>query len=743
MAIQDNGTRNQYTATASQTVFPYTFEVFDKDDLAVEQNGTLLTEGTHYTVSGVGVDAGGNMTLVTGATSGDVMTIYRDMDLNRLTDYQQNGDFLADEVNDDLDRVWAALQQNLNTSTVAIRAAINDSVLNSTNTEIASVPTRAGKALGFDSSGLISYLSGSLPVGTFREYSTIAGAQSDSAIQINDVLLIKDRDSSFWDVTAATTNNNQDIVDGTASITSFQLRITSTTSITALGVDLTGATAIDSASDRFLLQMDALGFDARYPSGTYKFDATFSVSAYPDLRVFGEGIDKTIFQLDMATTAGVQLGVGCTLEGISTTSVAYPSSAITDTTDYGLPSRRLDISNECIIRDVKWTNASGGLNAGSSVVKAHIENYSFDLIRERNGQGAGYHLTGATNVRAYNINGDHSDRGCEIEDGAVSCSVSGGKMRRIYPDGYVGQPGGYATSSFTLNAHAHEGTDGVKNIVYRDIEVEDCLLSIDCQRSTGTNSADMPQNCVWENIRVLSPRTTGAVPNPLYIEGVNCRLTNIVFEGTAIDSTYGPLVKVFGTASRGCVLENFEVGQKYNGTAVVVEADHTTLRNMSFEDQTGTPTVEDIVDISGEHVIADDLNFITPESARTFVRFRNGADHGKAHNCSAQHPGSNDVTIAAIQVESDHTVVTTNDFTSTLASVAVKLTANAAFDGGLLCQILNNNIDYGAANDVIELDTNTNRNLITGNITGANTQVIVDNGTDNTVINNKRGNVFS
>ena len=63
MAINDSGTRDQYVATAAQIIFPYTFEIFDKDDIAVEQNGTLLTEGTHYTVSGVGVDAGGNVTI--------------------------------------------------------------------------------------------------------------------------------------------------------------------------------------------------------------------------------------------------------------------------------------------------------------------------------------------------------------------------------------------------------------------------------------------------------------------------------------------------------------------------------------------------------------------------------------------------------------------------------------------------------------------------------------------------------
>jgi len=174
MAIQDNGTRDQYVASAAQTVFAYTFEIFDKDDIAVEQNGTLLAEGTNYTVSGVGVDAGGNITLLVGATSGDIITLYRDMALDRVTDYQQNGDFLANEVNDDFDRLWAGLQQNQSLSNIGIRPTVDDPILNSTNTELANIATRGGKVLGFSATGEISYFSSAISAGSFTDVSTTA-----------------------------------------------------------------------------------------------------------------------------------------------------------------------------------------------------------------------------------------------------------------------------------------------------------------------------------------------------------------------------------------------------------------------------------------------------------------------------------------------------------------------------------------------------------------------------------------
>ena len=115
MTVLDSTPRDQYTASGGQTVFTYTFEIAAAGDIKVLQNGTLINQGAgagEYAVSGVGVDTGGNVTLVTGATAGDILTIYRDMALERLTAYTNAGDFLAADVNNDFDRLWLALQQN-------------------------------------------------------------------------------------------------------------------------------------------------------------------------------------------------------------------------------------------------------------------------------------------------------------------------------------------------------------------------------------------------------------------------------------------------------------------------------------------------------------------------------------------------------------------------------------------------------------------------------------------------------
>ena len=151
MTVLDNTPRDQYTATGGQVAFSYTFEIAAEGDIAVLQNGTLLNLGTgagEYAVTGVGVDAGGTVTLVTGATSGDIITLYRDMALERLTSYTNGGDFLAADVNNDYDRLWLALQQNTGTSNRALVAPNTDPI--NINMTIPDKATRLGKYLKFN-----------------------------------------------------------------------------------------------------------------------------------------------------------------------------------------------------------------------------------------------------------------------------------------------------------------------------------------------------------------------------------------------------------------------------------------------------------------------------------------------------------------------------------------------------------------------------------------------------------------
>jgi hypothetical protein len=111
MSVTEQTPRNVSTAAAGATIFPYGFVVASKADLLVKVDGATKTVDVDYTVSGVGVDSGGDVTFVTPLAGGERVERARDMPLQRLTDYQNLGDLRAETLNRDIDATVMMIQQ--------------------------------------------------------------------------------------------------------------------------------------------------------------------------------------------------------------------------------------------------------------------------------------------------------------------------------------------------------------------------------------------------------------------------------------------------------------------------------------------------------------------------------------------------------------------------------------------------------------------------------------------------------
>lgn len=142
------------TANGVTTSFPYAFTVLAAADLKVF--GTLAGAvtayvlGVDYTLAGVGSNAG-SVNFIVAPAAGTVITRYRDSGLERLTDYQDNGDLLADTLNLDLDRLWLVLQEIFNggkSSSTALRVPSGETI-----DALPAAGDRAGRVVGFDSLG--------------------------------------------------------------------------------------------------------------------------------------------------------------------------------------------------------------------------------------------------------------------------------------------------------------------------------------------------------------------------------------------------------------------------------------------------------------------------------------------------------------------------------------------------------------------------------------------------------------
>ena len=142
-------TRNDITATASQTSFTYTFRVLAATDMDVYQNGVLLSSG--YTVNDVGNTTGGTVILDVGVPVGQIVSLVLAMPLDRTTNYQNSGDFLAADVNEDFDKIYIGAVQNENEGGRSLRLQGVEPTVAMT---LPLKADRSNKLLSFDSNGL-------------------------------------------------------------------------------------------------------------------------------------------------------------------------------------------------------------------------------------------------------------------------------------------------------------------------------------------------------------------------------------------------------------------------------------------------------------------------------------------------------------------------------------------------------------------------------------------------------------
>ena len=185
MTVTAATTRNDYVATSGQTVFAYTFTALLDSDIKVLKNGTALALGSSndYTLSGVGT-YGGNVTLTSGATTGDKIAIYLDMPLSRSTNYQNSGDFLALDVNGDFNKLWLAIQQGTTDLIRAIRRPVADA--GTINMELPLAASRKDTLLGFDATGaveVVPYSASGVEILTVDEFT---GTGSQTAFTLTD-----------------------------------------------------------------------------------------------------------------------------------------------------------------------------------------------------------------------------------------------------------------------------------------------------------------------------------------------------------------------------------------------------------------------------------------------------------------------------------------------------------------------------------------------------------------------------
>lgn len=157
LAVADNETVVQYESTGEDE-FDFPFPILASDELKVSIDQVMQTLGTDYTINGVGDDSGGSVEFPDGTTAGQLVTIWLDMPIKRLTGFALGAaTLLPQALNTEFARqvrIDQMLRRNIGRS---FQIPIDDDSAGQLTT-LPRASLRRNKVFGFDSNGNPSLL---------------------------------------------------------------------------------------------------------------------------------------------------------------------------------------------------------------------------------------------------------------------------------------------------------------------------------------------------------------------------------------------------------------------------------------------------------------------------------------------------------------------------------------------------------------------------------------------------------
>lgn len=176
MPINSNPPIVSYLGNGAANAFTYNFKIFKAADIVAQIDGVTKTFGVDYAITGAGAFTGGSVVFVTPPANLALVVLYRQISYDRLVpDYQEGGDFLANTVDGDIDRVVGQVQQLVRDVKRAIKLPIDVTV---DQTIVGDAVARALQLISLDGSGNVTMLSAAsvlgIPVSSFMATVLIA-----------------------------------------------------------------------------------------------------------------------------------------------------------------------------------------------------------------------------------------------------------------------------------------------------------------------------------------------------------------------------------------------------------------------------------------------------------------------------------------------------------------------------------------------------------------------------------------
>ena len=248
IASNKNTPRVAYTASADQVSFTIPFEFFAVTDIKVYNGTTLLTYDANadavneYSLTGTASDsdesyefgAGGTVTIgATGITNGSIITIIRDIVIERASDFPSSGSFDMKSLNTDLDKVYAKLADLDQHIERSVKLLDTDSI--AADMSLPAKATRAGKVMAFASDGTIDVSNSTVSVAAVAAISSDVTAVANIA---GDVAAVQDIASNVTAV-AGVASNVTSVAGITSNVTTVAGIASNVTSVAGVAANVT------------------------------------------------------------------------------------------------------------------------------------------------------------------------------------------------------------------------------------------------------------------------------------------------------------------------------------------------------------------------------------------------------------------------------------------------------------------------------------------------------------------------
>lgn len=426
----------QYVAASGQTLFPYPFPITQDSDLIAVVNGVTLNTDAGYSLTGQGNDTGGNLIFTLGQTAGAVVTLFRDIPIERISQIAQNSGFSSTVFNAEFNNIYLIMQQLEQAQAFSLQIPNTN---NPPGNPLLTPAAYANKFLGFDSFGnpqpSILTSAGTLSAAIIGGLiSPVTAAETATGVTVVNVFAPVGRMDRYGIVPnnsgVATANTtaikalfNQTIASGPSGRFTFP---------NTTGTDIYYFNGVIPCRDG--ISIDLGGCTLQYTGAVLAGDTNSGLFfAIRDFEIFGGAI-KTAVDTSLATSSGYAVQLGARDNG------TYFS--IFDST---LPTPM----GNCKIRDLHITINNTGSNVSST--------------------GGIQIIGGLQNCEVSNISIDGSTTAANGIDYEFGWATSG-------------------TTNLRQTSHAH-------NMVFRNIRVQNLLA----QTGTAITLAGM-YNAVVENL---------------------------------------------------------------------------------------------------------------------------------------------------------------------------------------------------------------------------------------------------